>query len=105
MRKVNLLAASAAFFLALSTGFAATKSQEKQFADGDKDGDKSLSQAEYVAVKVAGAKKAAEKNKKDFNAEAVEKIQKKLFAKHDSSGDGKLSSDEFFASFPAKKKK
>lgn len=104
MKKTTLLAAIAAFLLAASVSFAATKYQEKQFAGGDKNGDKSLSLEEYVAVKTAAAKKAAEKNKKEFKVDAVKKRQVKLFAKHDTNGDGKLSFKEHVASFPAKKK-
>ena len=104
MKKTTFMTALAALFLAVSTGFAATKFQQKQFAEGDTDGDKALSKAEYIAVKSAGAKKSAAKNNKEFKPEAVAKRHGKLFAKHDTNGDGKLSEDEFFASFPAKKK-
>jgi hypothetical protein len=105
MKKSSIIKAFTAFVLAGTVAFSATKFQQKQFTDGDKDGDKSLSKEEYVAVKMAAAKRASEKNSKEFKAEAVAKRMGNAFAKHDTDGNGKLSADEFFASFPAKKKK
>jgi len=99
-----LLAVFAALVFGLATGFSATKFQQKQFAEGDANGDKSLTQKEYVAVKLASAKKSAQKNNREFNEKKVAARQAKAFARHDTDGNGKLSIEEFYASFPAKKK-
>jgi len=56
MKKSPIIKAFTAFVLAGTVAFSATKFQQKQFTDGDKDGDKSLSKEEYVAVKMAAPK-------------------------------------------------
>lgn len=104
MNKRTLWAAVAALSVALNASFGATKFQQKLFAEGDSDGNKALSKAEFVAVKMGAAKKSAEKNNREFKAEAVKKRMGKLFDKADSNSDGKLSADEFYGSFPQKKK-
>lgn len=104
MKKTTLVAALAASLIAISTGFAANKMQQKQFADADKNGDENITSEEFVTLKGALAKKRAEKQNKEFKAENNKKYLTKLFAKLDSNGDGKLNSDEFYASFAPKKK-
>lgn len=98
-----LLAVFAALVFGLATGFSATKFQQKQFAEGDVNGDKSLNKEEYVAVKLASGKKSAQKNNREFNEEKVAARQAKAFGRHDTDGNGKLSEEEFYASFPARK--
>ena len=98
-----LLAVFAVLVFGLAAGFSATKFQQKQFAEGDANGDKSLNKEEYVAVKLASGKKSAQKNNREFNEEKVAARQAKTFGRHDTDGNGKLSEEEFYASFPARK--
>jgi Ca2+-binding EF-hand superfamily protein len=105
MKTSSLVVAITALLLTASVGFSATKAQQKQFATGDKNGDKTLSKEEWVSIKLVNAEKIAEKNKKDFDEAKSSKQATKSFAKADTDGNGEVSSDEFFASFPAKKNK
>ena len=92
--------------LAIATlGFAEpTKFQKAQFKKGDVDKNGSLNESEFVAVKLVGAKKTADKNNKEFAPGKVTTRQKKIFARTDSDGNGKISDTEFYSTFPGKKK-
>ncbi|MFQ5731505.1 MAG: EF-hand domain-containing protein [Planctomycetaceae bacterium] len=96
MRKLLMLGLLAAFTAGVlaDTGFAAKKKKKKRtdeqiFARLDKDGDKKVTEEEFVGKRTG--KKAAR--------------AKKRFSKIDKNGDGSLTLEEFKARKKKKKKK
>lgn len=106
MKKIPaLLTTVLAISIGASFGFAAPKANKASFSRMDKDGNGSLSSAEFLMARMAAMEKRAENRGESFDAKEMEKRLKKAFSRIDANDDKAISEEEYKAHAGKRKKK